>query len=107
MINLLSKLATGFLSTIAFFAVFMIAGDVLVAAVVAIAGAGAQFALARTAHRTPDMMTRTASWASLALLLVVTGTSLVGVEIPDAPALASHQDLTPVSNVCPLSQRAI
>lgn len=107
MINLLRKLATGFLSTIAFIAVFMIAGDVLIAAVAAIVGAAAQFVLARTAHRRPDVTTRTASWASLALLLVVTATSLMGVEIPDAPALASHQDLTPVSSVCPLSQRAI
>lgn len=107
MINLLRKLATGFLSTIAFFAVFMIAGDVLIAAVVAVAGAAVQFVVTRTVHGKPDMTTRTASWASLAVLLVLTGTSLMGVDIPDTPALASHQNLTPVSNVCPLAQRAI
>ncbi len=107
MIKLLRKLAIGFLSTIAFFAMFMIAGDVLIAALVAIAGAGAQFVLTRIAYGKPDVMTRTASWASLALLLVMTGTSLVGVDIPDAAASASHHDFTPASNVCPLSQRAI
>jgi intracellular septation protein A len=107
MINLLRKLATGFLSTIAFFAAFMIAGDVLIAALVAIAGAGAQFVLVRAARHTPDMTTRTASWASLAVVLVVTGTTLVGVEIPDASASASHRAFTPVSNICPVSQRAI
>lgn len=107
MTNILRKLATGFLSTIAFFTAFAIAGDVLIAALVAIAGAVAQYVLARTANRRPDVTTRTASWASLAVLLVVTGTSLVGIEIPDTPAYASHRDLTPVSNVCPVSQRAI
>lgn len=107
MINVLRKLATGFLSTIAFFAAFAIAGDVLVATAVDIAAAATQFVLVRTAHRHPDATTRTASWASLALVLVVTGTTLVGVEVPDASASVSHRDFMPVSNICPVSQRAI
>jgi intracellular septation protein A len=107
MINILRKLATGFVSTIAFFAAFAIAGDVLIAAAVALAGAATQFVLVRTAQRKPDATTRTASWASLALVLVVTGTTLVGIEVPDASASAPHQGFKPISNICPLSQRAI
>jgi intracellular septation protein A len=107
MINVLAKLAIGFLSTIAFFTTFAVAGDVLIATAVAIAGAATQFVLARTAHRRPDMMTRTASWGSLALVLVVTGSTLVGIEPSGAAASASHDVLTPVSNDCPLSQQDI
>lgn len=104
MINVLAKLATGFLSTIAFFAAFAIAGDVLIATAVAITGAAAQYVLARTVYRGPDMMTRTASWASLALVLMVTGTTLVGIEPSGAATSASDEVLTPVSDACRLSQ---
>ncbi|MGM4896578.1 hypothetical protein [Tardiphaga sp. 709] len=107
MINVLAKLAIGFLSTITFFTTFAIAGDVLIATAVAIAGAATQFVLARTAYRRPDMMTRAASWGSLALVLVVTGTTLVGIEPSGAAASASHDVFMPVGNVCPLSQQDI
>ncbi|QND72254.1 hypothetical protein [Tardiphaga robiniae] len=107
MINVLAKLIIGFLSTIAFFTTFAVAGDVLIATAVAIASAATQFVLARTAYRRPDMMTRTASWGSLALVLVVTGTTLVGIEPSGAAASASHDVFTPVGNVCPLSQQDI
>ena len=107
MINVIAKLATGFLSTIVFFSAFAIAGDVLIATAVAIAGAATQFVLARTTYRRPDMMTRTASWGSLALVLVVTGTTLVGIEPSGAAASASHDVHTLVGNVCPLTQQDI
>lgn len=103
MINVLAKLAIGFLSTIAFFTTFAIAGDVLIATAVAIAGAATQFVLARTAYRRPDMMTRAASWSSLALVLVVTGTTLIGIEPSGAATSASQEVFTPVSNICRLS----
>jgi hypothetical protein len=53
------------------------------------------------------MMTRAASWGSLALVLVVTGTTLVGIEPSGAAASASHDVFMPVGNVCPLSQQDI
>lgn len=96
MINLLGRLVAGFLSTIIFLAVFAIAGDVLVAAVVAITGAAAQFAFAATAHHKPGAM----AWASVAIVLVLTGNTLVGVPCPDG-TLASRQLVKPVDVTCP------
>lgn len=107
MINVLAKLATGFLSTIAFIAAFAIAGDVVIATAVAIASAATQFVLARTAYRRPDVMTRTAGWFSIALVLLVAVTTLVGIEPSDARAPASHEIFTPVSNHCQPSQQDI
>src|SRR5258708_39199838 len=77
MINLLRQLVTSFLSTIAFFAAFAIAGDVLIAAVVAIASAAAQFILATTTHGKPGGM----KWASVAVILALTGTTLIGDDV--------------------------
>lgn len=84
MIKLFGKLTTGFLSTITFLAAFAVAGDVLIAVAIAIAGAAAQFVLTRTGDRKPDVTSRAARWASLALVLVVTGTTLAGVDADSA-----------------------
>ncbi|MDB5566029.1 MAG: hypothetical protein JWP84_2595 [Tardiphaga sp.] len=92
MINLLRQLVTSFLSTIAFFAAFAIAGDVLIAAVVAIASAAAQFVLATTTHGKLGGM----KWASLAVILALTGTALVGDDV-DASLLSP----TPVTCTAP------
>jgi hypothetical protein len=100
MINVLAKLTTGFLSTIVFFAAFAIAGDVVIATVVAIAGAATQFTLARTVYRRPDMVTRTAGWLSVAFVLLVAVTTLVGIEPSGAAASASDAMFTPASNHC-------
>lgn len=107
MINVIAKLATGFLSTIVFFSSFAIAGDVLIATAVAIAGAATQFVLARTVFRRPDVMTRTAGWISVALVLLVAVTTLVGVEPSRAAAPVSHEIFTPVSHVCQPAQQDI
>jgi hypothetical protein len=65
-----------FLSTAVFFATFALAGDVLLAATAAIAAAFVQFVVRRsTQHRTGVLM-----WASLALVLALTGLSLKGDE---------------------------
>lgn len=104
MINILAKLAIGFLSTIVFFAAFAIAGDVLIATAVAVAGAATQFVLARTVYRRPDLMTRTAGWLSVALVLLVAVTTLVGIE----PSGAASQDVfTLAGHRCQLSQQEI
>ena len=96
MINLLGRLVAGFLSTIIFLAVFTIAGDVLVAAGVAMTGAAAQFAVAATAQQKPGAM----AWASVVIVLVLTGNTLVGVTPPDG-TLASRQLVRPVDATCP------
>jgi intracellular septation protein A len=107
MINVIAKLATGFISTIVFFTAFAMAGDVLVATAVAIAGAATQFVLARTVFRRPDMMTRTAAWFSVALVLLVAVTTLAGVEPSGAATWASDSVVAPVSNYCRPSQQDI
>jgi intracellular septation protein A len=98
MINVLAKLTIGFLSTIVFFAAFAMAGDVVIATVVAVAGAATQFTLARTVYRRPDVMTRAVGWFSVALVLLVAVTTLVGIE--PSGASASDEMFTPVSDHC-------
>jgi intracellular septation protein A len=101
MIAFLGKLFTSFLSSIIFFAVFAIAGDVLIAAVVATACAAAQLALAAAARGKPG-----GTWASLAIVLVLTGTTLAGIDVTDS-ALASRQIVTPVNDTCPVPHSTI
>ena len=63
-----------FLSTAVFFATFVLVGDVLVAATAAVATALGQFVIRQfTQHRTGVLM-----WASLALVLALTGLTLKG-----------------------------
>lgn len=69
MARTLQKTFMGFLSTAVFFATFLIAGDVLIASLTAIAAAIAQFVLVKQGILV---------WASLALVLALTGTTLMG-----------------------------
>ncbi len=63
-----------FLSTAVFFATFVLVGDVLVAATAAVATALVQFIVRQsTQHRTGVLM-----WASLALVIALTGLSIRG-----------------------------
>jgi intracellular septation protein A len=78
MTDIIRKLMTGFVSTLTFFAVFAVAGDVLVAASVAVTGAIAQFALAATARSRPGAIGWTASLASLTVVVTLTGATLAG-----------------------------
>ena len=62
------------LSTAVFFATFVLVGDVLVAATAAVATAVVQFVVRQSVyHRTGVLM-----WASLALVIALTGLSLTG-----------------------------
>ena len=71
--NILNSVLS-FLSTAVFFAVFILLGDVLVAATAAVATALVQFVVRRLAyHRAGVLM-----WASLALVLALTGLTLKG-----------------------------
>lgn len=72
--NALQKTLLGFLSTAVFFAAFFMIGDVLLAAVAAVGVAIVQFVLWRTAHVSPGI----AIWASLAVVIALTGLSLHG-----------------------------
>lgn len=67
------QLFADFFSTIVFLAIWAATGDIYVATGVAIAGAVAQFALARHQGRALDVM----NWASLALVLVLGGATIL------------------------------
>ena len=92
--NALQKTLLGFLSTAVFFATFFMIGDVLLAAIAAVGIAIVQFVLWRTAHVSPGI----AIWASLAVVIALTGLSLHGddafadmdVSQASAPALSCH-----------------
>jgi hypothetical protein len=71
--NVLNSILS-FLSTAVFFATFVLVGDVLVAATAAVATALVQFIVRQsTQHKTGVLM-----WASLALVLALTGLSIRG-----------------------------
>jgi hypothetical protein len=82
------KILFGFLSTAVFFAAFVLVGDVLLAAIAAAAVVVVQFVLGRTTSAKPGV----AMWASLAVVLTLTGASLMGDD-PTVP-LASQADVT-------------
>lgn len=104
MINIVRRSFVSFLSTLAFFAVYAVVGDVLFAAISAIAIAIAQLVLGWTAHARLGGMT----WASLALVLMLTGTTLAGDDAATASALSiSNPNFTPVNATCRPVQRAI
>lgn len=82
------KILLGFLSTAVFFATFVLVGDILLATIAAIAVVVVQFVFGRTTSAKPSV----AIWASLAIVLTLTGISLKG---DDANAsLASQTDVT-------------
>ncbi len=65
--NVFAQLAFDFFATIVFLVIFLATGNVLIATIVAIAGAIAQFAYSRVKGKTLDIM----SWASLGLVIVL------------------------------------
>lgn len=65
--NVFAQLAFDFFSTIVFLVIFLATGNVLIATVIAIAGAIAQFIYSRVKGKTLDIM----SWASLGLVIVL------------------------------------
>lgn len=67
------KLLVDFFSTIVFLAVYAASGDILIATIVAIAGAVGQFIVARIRQQKLDVMT----WASLGLVIVLGGATLL------------------------------
>ena len=68
------KTLFGFLSTAVFFAAFFLIGDVLIAAIAAIAAAVAQFVLTQSYQSRSGIPV----WASLAVVLALTGFSMTG-----------------------------
>lgn len=74
LIRILQKTVSGFLSTAAFFAAFVLLGDVLAAAAVAVTTSIAQLVLTHSAERRAGALV----WASLAVVLVLTGLTLTG-----------------------------
>lgn len=73
MAQVFKQLFIDFFSTIVFLAVYVVTGDILIATGVAIAGAVAQSVHARLRRQTLDIMT----WASLALVIVLGGATLL------------------------------
>lgn len=84
------KILLGFLSTAVFFAAFVLIGDVLLAAIAATAVVVVvvQFVFGRTTGAKPSV----AMWASLAIVLILTGVSLKGDDV--TASLASETDVT-------------
>jgi thiol:disulfide interchange protein len=74
MARALPKALLGFLSTAVFFAAFFLAGDILIAAFAAFLVVIAQFVLSRSAKVNPGL----SIWASLAIVIALTGLSLQG-----------------------------
>lgn len=72
--NALQRTLLGFLSTAVFFAAFFMIDDVLMAAFAAVGVAIVQFVLWRTANVRPGF----AIWASMAVVIALTGLSLHG-----------------------------
>src|SRR5947209_20344548 len=68
-----NQLFADFFSTIVFLAIYLTTGNIYVATGVAIAGAIAQFALARHQGRALDVM----NWASLGLVIVLGGATIL------------------------------
>jgi len=71
--SVLARLATDFLSSIIFLVVYLATDNVLLATIVAVAGAIAQVVYARVKGQTLDVMT----YASLALVIVLGGATMM------------------------------
>ncbi|HEX7789829.1 MAG TPA: hypothetical protein VF467_04800 [Afipia sp.] len=74
MARALQNFIFGFLSTAIFFAAFVAAGDILIAALSAITVTIVQFVLRRTSQQKTGIL----MWASLAIVLTLTGISMMG-----------------------------
>ena len=104
MTNLFGKLFTGFVSTVAFLAAYAVAGDVLVAAVIAIASAIVQVGLIWSARGRPGMADCAGALASLAIVLLLTGTTLAGNEVSAAQLLPTQVHCTVEHCACYVTQ---
>jgi intracellular septation protein A len=100
MTNILAKLFTGFISTLAFFAAYAVAGDVLTAAIVAVASAGAQVGLIWAARGRPGAADCTGALASMAIVMVLTGTTLAGNEVSAAQLSPTYVSCTTAHCAC-------
>jgi hypothetical protein len=80
LLQILRKTLVGFLSVAVFFAAFFAAGDILIAALGAVAVAVAQLALGWNGGRAA----RLPIWASLAIILTLTGATLAGDDAASA-----------------------
>jgi len=88
------KILSGFLSTVIFFVTFNLVGDVLLAAIAAVAVVIAQFVFGRTTGARPS---RTI-WASLAIVLFLVGFSLTGDDAASASMITQTDVTGSVSN---------
>lgn len=87
-------LMSGFLSTAVFIAIFILAGDILIAAAAAILTTSLQVILQRNATHSGGVLV----WASLVLVIALTGLTLNG---DDADAATSPAAFTHSSYVAP------
>ncbi len=101
MFYLFRRLLVGFLSTIVFFAACVVAGDVLLAAIAAIATVIAQLVLGWTVRGSYGGMT----WASLAVILTLAGTTFAGDDPGTSANWISNQNFTPVNATCRVTSR--
>ena len=96
MFYFLRRLLVSFLSTIVFFATYVLLGDVLLAAIAAISTVIAQLVLGWTTYGSRGGMT----WASLAVVLVLTGTTFAGEDPTTSADWISSQNFKPVNATC-------
>lgn len=96
MFHFLRRLLVSFLSTTVFFAVYFAIGDVLFAAIAAIATVITQLVLGWTAYGSRGGMT----WASLAVVLALTGTTFAGDDPASSASWITNQNFTPVNATC-------
>lgn len=88
------KILLGFISTAVFFAAFVLIGDVVLAALAAVAAVVAQVVLGRTTGARPSA----SIWASLALVLALTGLTLAGDDTASASLAIPAEYTGSVSN---------
>lgn len=96
MFYLLRRLLISFLSTIVFFAVYVAVGDILLAAIAAVATVISQLVLGWTAYGSRGGMT----WASLAVIVTLTGTTFAGDDPVTSANWIASQNFTPVNATC-------
>jgi len=88
------RILLGFLSTAVFFAAFVLIGDVLLSALAAVTVVIAQVVFGRTTGAQPSV----AIWASLALVLTLTGITLAGDDTASASLAIPAEVTGSVSN---------
>lgn len=92
----LRRLLVGFLSTTVFFAVYVAIGDVLLAAIAAFTTVIVQLVLGWTTYGSRGGLT----WASLAVVLILTGTTFAGDDPATSADWISSQQFAPVNATC-------